>query len=328
MTCSNCGTVAAAGDNFCPRCGTPLSATQTASSTSVAGHSQWARPPAGGQGQAAAPPEYGQVAPAPGRSEYIYGGPTAGDALASAPTTVNPISGVGVTPPATPGSGWQPPPSAWQPPPAELTPVLRTNNRKWGILAVGGAVLLLAIAVLGVWWAGTTARSGPGAAPTQVAGVPTSTTPVATAEVGGYKPVTDEERAIIAAVEANNAAQVIALRTLNPQALDGKMTGAALSDNLRYIESLRQKSLYEEAQLRNIDYEQPRLLTSDQASIRTVEVWDSTLRRRNGGQVVEQRDPQTLHEVYYLTRQNGKWIVTQVDIKEAGVPTPGSGDQN
>jgi hypothetical protein len=187
-----------------------------------------------------------------------------------------------------------------------------------GALAIGGAVLLLVLGIGAVFLAGNL-RPQAGASPTPDASVPA---PV----VGGYQPATADERAVIAAVAANNTAQINALRTLDPHALDGAMTGQALQDNQNMVQELQSRGLYQVARLIRIDYQQPRFIGADQASIRTVEQWESTIYQRSNNAAVSKQPPQTLHEIYYLTRTKGQWVVDQVDIQEAqpGTPQPGT----
>jgi hypothetical protein len=185
-----------------------------------------------------------------------------------------------------------------------------------GALAIGGAVLLLVLGIGAVLLVANLRTATP-AIPTPDQSVPA---PVR----GGYQPATADERAVIAAVDANNAAQITALRTLDPHALDGAMTGQALQTNQTMLQDLESHGLYQVARLIRIDYQQPRFIGTDQASIRTVEQWESTIYQRSDNTAVGTQPPQTLHEIYYLTRTNGQWIVDQVDIQEEqqGTPAP------
>ena len=287
MICPNCEAKNSRADNFCWRCGTPLKTESAARVTSPS----------------ATP---GTGAPQAPRSEYIYGGPGTGNPFVGAPVPPP-------TPPAAPDA-YAPPAPSWQP---TLTPVGRAGRGPLvAVLAIGGALLLLLLGVGAVIFAGNL-RPQAGARPAPDASVPT---PVR----GGYQPATADERAVIAAVEANNAAQIAALRTLDPHALDGTMTGQALQDNQGMIQDLESHGLYQVAHLIRIDYQQPRFIGTDEASIRTVEQWESTVYQRSNNQVAGRQPPQTLHEIYYLTRTNGQWVVNQDDIQpqQQGTPEP------
>jgi hypothetical protein len=289
LTCPNCGAANSRADNFCWRCGTPLKAEAAAARVTPPSVSAPGRP----TGESQTP-----------RSEYIYGGPGAG----------NPFVGTPVPPPMTPPSAFPPPAQSWQP---TLAPVGRTSRSPVvGALAIGGAVLLLLLGIGAVFLAGNLRP--------QAAVMPTPDVSVPAPAVGGYQPANADERAVIAAVEANNAAQITALRTLDPHALDGTMTGQALKDNQTMIQDLQSRGLYQVARLIRIDYQQPRFIGTDQASIRTVEQWESTIYQRSNTTEAGSQPPQTLHEIYYLTRTNGQWIVDQVDIQEEqqGTPAP------
>jgi hypothetical protein len=292
LICPNCEATNSRADNFCWRCGTPLKPEAAAARVT----SPSATPGTGA-------PTRSPQAP---RSEYIYGGPGAGNPFVGAPVPPP-------TPPAAPDA-YAPPAPSWQP---TLSPVGRAGRGPLvAVLAIGGALLLLLLGVGAVIFAGNL-RPQAAAQPTPDASVPT---PVR----GGYQPTTADERAVIAAVEANNAAQIAALRTLDPHALDGTMTGQALQDNQVMIQDLESHGLYQVARLIRIEYQQPRFIGTDEASIRTVEQWESTVYQRSNNQVAGRQPPQTLHEIYYLTRTNGQWVVNQVDIQpqQQGTPEP------
>ncbi len=139
--------------------------------------------------------------------------------------------------------------------------------------------------------------------------------------VGGTLPSDAVGRAIIAAIEANNNAQIAAFHNVDPQVLTGKMTGKALQDNLDSITAMQQKGQHEDARLLKIDYQPPRLLSAGEASIRTVEQWESRLYNKDGT-LAQAARTQTLYEVYYLVQQNGQWVVNQVDISATPDGTP------
>ena len=155
-------------------------------------------------------------------SEYVYGAP---------PTITGnsaPPPAYGAPPPAAPYGVL--PPQPWQPP-NTLSPV-RKGLGPLGILALAGAATLLLLAVVGLFWVSTRGSARPTAAPVAAA------TPV----VGGYQPSTDAERAIVAAVQANNAAQIAALQQADPGPLAGKMTGSALTDNQQMVKDLQTRA--------------------------------------------------------------------------------------
>ncbi len=172
------------------------------------------------------------------------------------------------------------------------------RGRLAGLIALGSGAFLLVLAAIALVWASAPVQQTPAGSSAEAA-------------------------PLIAAVEANNQAQIAALRSLNPSVLNGKMTGQALADNQAMLQSLQSQGLYEEAQLVNIQYTQPSFSGTSHATIHTVETWTATIHRQSDGSVVQSQPAQTLHETYSLTRQNGTWVVDQVAILEDLQGTPG-----
>src|SRR5579859_614773 len=199
MICPNCRSENTPDANFCLLCGTSLQGAPPRPLPAIGG--------AAGAGPAA-PPE---VIPGPApRSEYIYGGPGAAPPIAGGPIPP-PYGG-----PAAAGSAPAPPygpppvyrpagPQPWQPAPTMLQPVARSNPAL-GVLAVTGALVLLLIGGLALFLAGAIQPARPPTA-TPAAG----SLPAATPAVGGFRATTPQEQAILAAVDANNTAQIAAL---------------------------------------------------------------------------------------------------------------------
>ncbi|MGI8587056.1 MAG: zinc ribbon domain-containing protein [Chloroflexia bacterium] len=229
---------------------------------------------------------------APSRAEYTY----------SLPTVANPTQ---PPPPvyAAPPPAYAAPPPTWLPPQPPLQPVASGGRRGPAIVAVLGALALLIIAAVVLYFVTNTLH------PSQNASV-------------------QQQAEIVAAIEANNNAQIAALRNLDPTALEGKMSGPALTENQSEIQNLRSKGIYEDAHLIKIDYQRAAMTDADHATIQTVEQWDSTLHALDGTGASSPTPTQTLHETYRLIRNNGHWVVNQVDIKEDPPPTLGPGDQN
>lgn len=212
----------------------------------------------------------------------------------SSPTVANPTQ--------PPPPVYAPPPT-WLPPQPPLQPVASSGGRGLAVIAVLGALALLILAAGALYIVTNTLHPSQNASPQQQA-------------------------EIVAAIEANNNAQIAALRNLDPTALDGKMSGPALTENQSEIQNLRSKGIYEDARLIKIDYQRAAMTDADHATIQTVEQWDSTLHALNGTGTSTPTPTQTLHETYRLVYNNGRWVVNQVDIKEDPPPTLGPGDQN
>ena len=239
-------------------------------------------------------------------SEYVYGAP---------PTITGELRATAHLWRAAAGACGVLPPQPWQPP-NTLSPV-RKGLGPLGNPGAGRRATLLLLAVVGLFWVSTRGSARPTAAPVA------ASTPV----VGGYQPSTDAERAIVAAVQANNAAQIAALQQADPGPLAGKMTGSALTDNQQMVKDLQDQGLTQDARLIHIEYSKPAIQSGTQATIRTVEQWESSFRQVGTGKVVQTVPPQTLHETYYLTQQNGVWLVERVDIVENPAATPDPNNQ-
>jgi hypothetical protein len=285
--CPNCQAENTEDSRFCARCGTPLEV----------------------------PAAWGRSVPGEDAANTAIFAPTArsGDAP-------GPISGAPVAPPA-----WAPPTATWSaqpsyPPALPATASLAPANQgprpaqpparklNWwiiGAVAAGAGFFLLALGALA---AVTLVRQSPA--------VSRSTAPA----VGGSL-----DAQIRAAVEASNNAQIEALRTLDPKVLDNAVIGKARSDNLAMIAALQQQGVYAEATLNHIEYRAARAQDADHATIRTVESWTTTYYRRSDKRAVNRRTSTGLDEIYYLVRQDGKWIVEQIDIRDANA-TPGTDD--
>jgi hypothetical protein len=129
-------------------------------------------------------------------------------------------------------------------------------------------------------------------------------------------------RAVITAIAASNTAEVAALHSLDPHALDGKMTDAELARDQRWIQDLRDKGQYRVAELLHIDYGAPQFPSATQATVRTMERWRATEYGLSTNQSVGQDEIETLQETYYLTAQPGYWLVERVDIQEEAPSQP------
>ena len=59
-------------------------------------------------------------------------------------------------------------------------------------------------------------------------------------------------------------------------------------------------------------------MTPDSA---TVETWTTTVYNQDGS-VADRSGPDTLYEIYYLTRTGSGWVVNQVDISRTPPKSP------
>jgi hypothetical protein len=182
-----------------------------------------------------------------------------------------------------------------------------------GCLGAGTLLLLLAVGLIVV---GVLVRSGVQSGPIRSSGGgPSAATPGAG----------DLDAAIRAAVDASNRAQIEALHTLDDAPLRGVVTGRALDDNLQILANLQRSRTYAVSTLDHIDYQPAKQLDADHASIRTVESWTTLYYRQGTDQLTRREQSTGLQEIYYLVRQDGRWVVEQVDIRDPN-STPAPGD--
>lgn len=296
MTCVQCGTTNAPGDKFCSRCGALLTSEYI-----------YGPPPSLG-GETARGPANPYDLPASAQPTQPYIVPTG---------SPNPYAGV---PPAR--ESYTPPPYVPSTglPGGPLTPVGGRNWTPWAVLGVLAALLLLVGAGTAIFFVSRSLPAGRvRPAPTAAArAVPRGVTPTPGA---AFVPKTDQERAVIAAIEANNNAQIAALRQVDASLLEGKMSGSALTENQQEVDRLQSRGQYEEARLLSIQYSAPQFLSATEASIRTVETWESIIYDQ-GGSEADRSGPDTLYEIYYLTRTASGWVVNQVDISTTPPSSP------
>ncbi len=165
------------------------------------------------------------------------------------------------------------------------------------LIAAGAAVLLLAVGlfVVGVVLRPATRTSN--SRPASVAG-------------GGL----DAE--VRAAVEASNRAQIEALHTLDETPFQGVVVGQALDDNLQILADLRRNGVYSVSTLDHIEYQPATQVDATHATIRTVESWTTLYYQQGTDQLVRHQQSTGLQEIYSLVRQNGGWVVAQIDIRD------------
>jgi hypothetical protein len=201
------------------------------------------------------------------------------------------------------------------PAPGAPGPARRNPNVSLAVaaLSLGATLLVLAVGLIVVW-----AVLRPGAP--RSAAQPGGTRPAASAAT----PVAgDFDSAIRAAVDASNRAQIAALRQVDATPLQGVVIGRALDDNLQILANLQRTRSYAVSTLDHIDYQPARPVDADHATIRTVESWTTIYYRQGTDQLVGRQQSTGLQEIYYLVRQNGQWVVEQIDIRDPNAtPAP------
>jgi hypothetical protein len=184
-------------------------------------------------------------------------------------------------------------------------------ERSWLIPAVVGlsVVLLALVVVAGYLW--LSGRDNPGTAGTQP-------------QLGQQQPSgSSEEEIIKQVIRQSNEEQIQAWRELNTEVLNGTRTGQVLQENIDAVEQLRSRGMYAVPVNHRLDFGKI-TINGDKATAETIEEWTVTFYQKSDDKVIDKDGPRTLAEVYYLVKQDGKWLIAQLDIRNVPEPTPGS----
>ncbi len=327
QTCSNCGFVNKATNRFCSNCGVTLvpapgsddtaqtaSDASTASASSPAGTTEpvtylvqtWDAPePA----SVAAPAEEEKVV-APPRPTFVpYGSysSTPSPSIASAYSTG--ASAIPVAPPpVSPGQGDGGMYAPYSPEAARRLEVQKPQ-RSWLLPSVGAAALLLLVLIV----VGGFLLLSPGNNPT---GPSTSAGNGQNAPAGSGS----DQDTIKTVIKQSNDEQIAAWRNLDTSALGNTRTGQVLQDNIQAVQDLKNSGLYAIPVNKSLQYGAISV-DGNTATAKTVEVWSVTFYSKGDNKVVNSTGPDTLYETYHLVKQNGKWLVSTLDIVQNSTPT-------
>ncbi|HEX8231015.1 MAG TPA: hypothetical protein VF826_17130 [Chloroflexia bacterium] len=131
-----------------------------------------------------------------------------------------------------------------------------------------------------------------------------------------------EEAALKETVRISNDEQIKAWRDLDTEVLKGTRVGDVLRENIDMIEMLKQNNMYAVPVMERLDFVDVKV-NGDRATVRTIETWSVTFYNRDTRDVVKKNGPDTLHETYHMVKQNGKWMVNELEIEESPAE-PGS----
>ena len=124
------------------------------------------------------------------------------------------------------------------------------------------------------------------------------------------------------AIDAANKAQIKAVRQVDASLLNNKMTGQALSDNQQQIKQLGERRLYQIADMLDLQYQSVTFSDNNHATAHTIERWQSKVYRTGSAVIAQSSGPDKLAEVYTLVRQNGVWLVENIEIQVIEEATP------
>jgi hypothetical protein len=134
--------------------------------------------------------------------------------------------------------------------------------------------------------------------------------------------VAQEEERLKETVRVSNDEQIKAWRDLDTEVLKGTRVGDVLKENIDLVEMLKQNNMYALPVIQRLDFVDVKV-NGDSATVRTIETWTVTFYNKDTKEVVQKNGPDTLHETYHMVKQNGKWMVRELEIEDA--PTaPGS----
>jgi hypothetical protein len=179
------------------------------------------------------------------------------------------------------------------------------------LVAVGGYMLLNGRNAVGVTSAQPGAPSGvqPGTGRNQ------PQTPAGSSEDGIIKQV----------IRLINDEQIKAWRELDTTVLNGTRTGQVLQEKIDAVEQLKARDMYAVPVNHRLDFGKI-TVNGDHATAETIEEWTVTFYQRSDDKVIDKDGPRLLSEVYYLVKQDGKWLISQLDIRNVPEPTPGTDD--
>lgn len=339
QTCPNCGSENRLTNRFCSNCGTALApAPASASAPGDAAATQPIQPGADRPDTGFMPPP---TTP-PGDVSYRV------QRWEGADQPVEPVTPPAppafIPPPYSPSTSPQgavppPPPPQYAAagtatgrqagPPAELRAeggtylpyakdVVRTledkkPERTWLIptIVTLSVVLLALVSVGGYLW--LNGRDSTGSAGTQ-------------AGSGRQAPIgSSEEEIIKQVIRQSNDEQIKAWRELDTEVLTGTRTGQVLQENIDAVEQLKSRDMYAVPVNHRLDFGKI-TINGNNATAETIEEWTVTFYQRSDDKVIDKDGPRLLSEVYYLVKQDGKWLISELDIENVPGITPVPGD--
>jgi hypothetical protein len=200
---------------------------------------------------------------------------------------------------------------------ADVARKLETQKRQqpWLVpsVAAAGLLLLVLVVVGGILLFGPKNGSGNSASTTTPGNTNTQDVPAGTSD----------EEIIKSVIKQSNDEQIKAWQTLDIEVLKGTRTGQVLDENIQAVQDLKSKNMYAIPENKSLEFGEIKV-DGDKATAKTVEVWTVTFYSKGDNKVVLATGPDTLRETYYFVKQEGKWMVSSLDIQQDGRSTPGT----
>lgn len=198
----------------------------------------------------------------------------------------------------------------------------KSNARPWLIPSViVGVLLLLVVGSVG----GFLVLNGNKSVAPPVSGLGSATCADLLARSKSDSNMANTEDGLKAIICQSNNEQITAWQKLDTEILKGTRTGQALDENIQAVQDLQGKEMYAIPDNKSIAFGDV-TMNDTTATAKTVEVWTVTFYSKTNNKKVLSQGPDTLREVYHFVKQDGKWLISSVDIVPNASTTPGTGD--
>ncbi len=336
QTCPNCGLPVQSGHRFCSNCGRAITAGTSAPSatspvldatqpaipvTYVVQRYEGAEQHGEVPGASEAPPQpedpYRAFVPPSEPTASAYSTPDASPTIGAIPPPP-PASRVFEIPQAGTGTSaygnYAPPPSAraqggaYAPYGSDAARPLEkpATQRSWLMPVVLASAAVLLLLALGGGYLLLNNKTN------TTSGSIVSTLPANASEEDKVKEV----------VRLSNEEQIKAWRDLDPDVLKGTRIGQVLDENIQMVQMLKSRDMYAVPVNQSLEFVDVKV-QGDNATVRTIETWTVTFFKKSDNTAIQKNGPDTLHETYFMVKQNGKWFVKQLQIDgQSGSPPP------
>lgn len=321
QTCPNCGFENRATNRFCSNCGDSLVPPVPGSPEPGAGAPAAGTEPVtykvqtwDASEQPAEPAEEEKVVAPPRPTFLPYGAfssatpgsQTGGYGMSTGAPTA-PVTSVAPPPVSPSGTGG----GTYAPYSPEVARKLEAQKpeRSWLLPSVGAAAILLLVLIAVGGYLLLAPKNGSGSTDSSSATSGQSAPPASGSDADTIKNV----------IKQSNDEQITAWRNLDTDVLKGTRTGQVLQDNIQAVQDLKNSNMYAVPVNKSLQFGEINV-NGDTATAKTVEVWTVTFYSKDGNKVVNSTGPDTLYETYHLVKQDGKWLVSTLDIVQNPLP--------
>lgn len=344
QTCPNCGSINRATNRFCSNCGVTLASPATSALPVTTGTSLPAA--SGGPTSQEAPVTYvvqrwdthtastdapsassEAATPTPPTTPPTHAYPAYGSYTTTVPGTdmdmgASALEAQQTAQPASPTAPDRKEGGIYAPYSPEAARQLEAQKpeRSWLIpsLVAAALLLLILVGVGGFLLVNGNKNAVSNSASTQ--GVPSGAATQVPSGGGSFTGTGNDADTIKQVIKQSNDEQIKAWHQLDTEVLKGTRTGQVLTENVQAVEQLRQKGMYAIPENKSIVFG-PVKVSGNTATAQTIEVWTVVFYSQSNNKVVLATGPDTLTETYHLVKQDGKWLISGLDIQNANPPT-------